>query len=151
MRLYLMTAPACRRNVIHAIDVRDHDNIDVMGVVMKHQYVSAFAAIAFCLCAQIPAQAQVRVVPPEAGAVPVITPLVVPPVVAVQPQLRLEPTIKPTVVVPPPPLAHTESSPDGGDSDCKCPNGQTADVNGQCWRRTDATSGYWAKTEMCQR
>lgn len=121
---------------------------------MKQQAAALFAILsAAWLGSADPAQAQLR--PQTHGPAPVV---VLPPPIILQPDsTQLKPTpLAPTmaspslVVVPPPPVA-AEAAVDGGDSACRCPDGQTADVEGWCWRRTDAASGYWAKTEKCQR
>jgi hypothetical protein len=122
----------------------------MVGDTMRSRALFMLAAVVGHLAAHMPAFAQVQAVPPVAGAGPVIVPPVAPPVSTVLPPVTGAPVVNPTVVVSPPPPAHTEASPDGGDSDCRCPNGQTADVDGWCWRPTEAASGYWQKAEKCQ-
>jgi hypothetical protein len=72
------------------------------------------------------------------------------PVVTVQPPVSLQTTINPSLLVVPPQGAKAEPAPEGGDSGCTCPDGQQRDIEGWCWRPTDAASGYWAKAEKCQ-
>jgi hypothetical protein len=108
------------------------------------------AIFAAFICGQTEVLAQNRVGRTGAGAASEAGAQGAAPVVTVQPPASLQPTINPPVLVVPPQGAKAEPAPDGGDSSCACPDGQQRDIEGWCWRPTDAASGYWAKTEKCQ-
>jgi hypothetical protein len=109
-----------------------------------------FAAIfAGFICAQAETLAQSRV--GRTGALGEVgVQGAAPTVVTGQPPVGLQPTINPPVLIVPPQGAKAEPAPDDGDSSCACPDGQQRDIEGWCWRPTDAASGYWAKAEKCQ-
>jgi hypothetical protein len=110
-----------------------------------------FAAIfAAFICAQAETLAQNRMGRAGAGATGEAGAQGAAPVITVQPPVSLQPTMNPPVLVIPPQGARAEPAPDSGDSDCACPDGQKVDLEGWCWRPTDAASGYWAKAERCQ-
>lgn len=117
---------------------------------MRQMQFATVILVAACIFAQTRTQAQLRTGRPG-SATEAVPPVVHQPPTVGQ-QLPLDTLNRPTnLVVAPPPPVKTESSPDGGDSDCRCPSGQKADIEGWCWRPTDAASGYWAKAEKCQR
>jgi hypothetical protein len=79
-------------------------------------------------------------------------PVAAPPVAVIAQPIPLAPAgNSPSLVVISPPAVRAEPTVDAGDSNCLCPDGQTADVQGWCWRRTDAASGHWARMDKCQR
>lgn len=117
---------------------------------MKHRAILLAILFAAWICTDHAVQAQIR---SRTGTV-VETP---PPVTGTLGAGNLTTTtVAPVVTVAPlatgsPPPVKAEAAADSGDSDCLCPGGQTADIEGWCWRRTEPALGYWAKMEKCQK
>ena len=120
---------------------------------MKRNTVILFAILSAAWLGGHQAEAQVR---PQTGPVPVVVlpPPPPPPMrtdtTGLQPQTFVPRPAPSLTVTSPPAPARAEAVHDGGDSDCLCPNGQTANA-GWCWLRTDPTSASWSRMDKCQK